>query len=46
MAHTLHDPRWLERERSASGVHVFDLGGDHPTSANITATQQLKEKSA
>ena len=46
MAHTLHDPRWLERERSASGVHVFDLGGDHPTSANITATQQLKEKSS
>ena len=30
MAHTLHDPRWLERERSASGVHVFDLTSDSP----------------
>ena len=30
MAHTLHDPRWTERERSASGVHVFDLTADGP----------------
>ena len=30
MAHTLHDPRWLERERSAAGVHVFDLTSDSP----------------
>lgn len=32
MAHTLHDPRWLERERSATGVHVFDLTSDSPSS--------------
>ena len=31
MAHTLHDPRWLERERSKTGVHVFDLTSDHST---------------
>ncbi len=30
MAHTLHDPRWLNRERSPHGVHVFDLTSDHP----------------
>ena len=32
MAHTLHDPRWLQRERSAHGVHVFDLNSDKPFS--------------
>lgn len=32
MAHTLHDPRWLQRERSAHGVHVFDLTSDSPFS--------------
>ena len=31
MAHTLHDPRWLDRERSTSGVHVFDLTSDGPS---------------
>lgn len=31
MAHTLHDPRWLQRERSAHGVHVFDLTSDGPS---------------
>ena len=31
MAHTLHDPRWLKRERNAHGVHVFDLTSDSPT---------------
>jgi NTE family protein len=31
MAHTLHDPRWLNRERNAGGVHVFDLTSDRPT---------------
>ena len=31
MAHTLHDPRWLSHERSASGVHVFDLTSDSPS---------------
>ncbi len=33
MAHTLHDPRWVGRSRSASGVQVFDLTSDHPASA-------------
>lgn len=28
MAHTLHDPRWVNRERYAAGVQVFDLTGD------------------
>lgn len=32
MAHTLHDPRWLKRERNAHGVHVFDLTSDSPSS--------------
>jgi NTE family protein len=32
MAHTLHDPRWLQREHSAHGVHVFDLTSDSPSS--------------
>ncbi len=32
MAHTLHDPRWLQRDRSAHGVHVFDLTSDSPSS--------------
>ncbi len=30
MAHTLHDPRWVQRERSTTGVHVFDLTSDGP----------------
>ncbi|MBX9792809.1 MAG: DUF3734 domain-containing protein, partial [Burkholderiaceae bacterium] len=30
MAHTLHDSRWLQRERPAHGVRVFDLTGDSP----------------
>jgi len=30
MAHTLHDPRWIRHERSATGVHVFDLTADKP----------------
>jgi NTE family protein len=32
MAHTLHDPRWIKHERAATGVHVFDLTSDHPSS--------------
>ncbi len=28
MAHTLHDPRWIGRERVGTGVHVFDLTAD------------------
>ena len=31
MAHTLHDPRWLQRERADTGVHVFDLTSDQPS---------------
>jgi NTE family protein len=37
MAHTLHDPRWIKHERSATGVHVFDLTSDHSTAAEATA---------
>lgn len=32
MAHTLHDPRWIRHERTATGVHVFDLTADKPSS--------------
>ncbi len=32
MAHTLHDPRWINHERAATGVHVFDLTSDSPSS--------------
>ncbi|MES1163217.1 MAG: DUF3734 domain-containing protein [Rhizobacter sp.] len=38
MAHTLHDPRWIHRERAATGVHVFDLTSDHATATEKTAT--------
>ncbi len=31
MAHTLHDPRWLERDSKATGVRVFDLTTDSPS---------------
>ena len=31
MAHTLHDPRWIQHEHSTTGVHVFDLTSDSPT---------------
>ncbi len=31
MAHTLHDPRWTQRERQATGVHVYDLNSDSPS---------------
>ena len=37
MAHTLHDPRWISRSRSASGVQVFDLTSDHPGAATQPA---------
>jgi len=30
MAHTLHDPRWTGRDRTACGVRVFDLIDDGP----------------
>jgi NTE family protein len=38
MAHTLHDPRWINHERAPTGVHVFDLASDHPSSTEKTAT--------
>ncbi len=28
MTHTLHDTRWINRERNTTGVHVFDLASD------------------
>ena len=30
MAHTLHDPRWVNHDCSMTGVHVFDLTSDTP----------------
>ena len=36
MAHTLHDPRWVDRQPGANGVHVFDLTSDSPTSIRET----------
>jgi NTE family protein len=33
MAHTLLDPRWINRPRNGSGVHVFDLTEGSPSSA-------------
>jgi NTE family protein len=36
MAHTLHDPRWIDRERGSEGVHVFDLTSDSPTPSRHT----------
>lgn len=35
MAHTLHDPRWRNHERSATGVHVFDFTSDSPTAGQL-----------
>ena len=37
MAHTLHDPRWINHERAPTGVHVFDLTSDHSRSTEKTA---------
>ena len=31
MAHTLHDSRWVQRERITTGVRVFDLTSDSPS---------------
>jgi NTE family protein len=39
MAHTLHDPRWIKHERSATGVHVFDLTSDDSTVIDKSATK-------
>jgi NTE family protein len=36
MSHTLHDARWLNHDRSRTGVHVFDLTGDAPAAARCT----------
>jgi NTE family protein len=35
MAHTLHDPRWVDRPRSDTGVHVFDLAADHSYASTL-----------
>ena len=35
MAHSLHDPRWTGRPRSADGVRVFDLTTDSPSVAGV-----------
>ena len=32
MADTLHDPRWTQHASSTTGVHVFDLASEIPTS--------------
>jgi len=37
MATTLHDPRWLQRPHSMTGVHVFDLTSDDHSPATKTA---------
>ena len=40
---TLEDPRWLDRDRRASGVHVFDLASASPRSTKtITPTTGLR----
>jgi len=39
MARTLHDPRWTNHPQSASGVHVFDLGGESAAAAPRTSTR-------
>jgi hypothetical protein len=30
MVHSLHHPRWVNHDRSAGGVQVFDLTADSP----------------
>jgi NTE family protein len=37
MAHTLHDPRWVQHKRTNTGVHVFDLTPASPSSAKPQA---------
>ncbi|OIQ68345.1 patatin phospholipase [mine drainage metagenome] len=37
MAHTLSDPRWLDRLPDASGVHVYDLTPDSPSAIGVRA---------
>ncbi|CAN5259706.1 patatin-like phospholipase family protein [soil metagenome] len=39
MAHTLHDPRWLERQHSAHGVQVLDLTSDSPTASKVVVPE-------
>lgn len=36
MAHTLHDPRWVNHQPGANGVHVFDLTSDRSSSIRPT----------
>lgn len=41
MAHTLHDPRWIHRERNRLGVRVFDLSSDPPSSTRLTTRASM-----
>ena len=51
-AHTLHDPRWVGRERNDSGVRIFDLTSDRPACDYSTvahfnqATKQAAKQAA
>ena len=40
MAHTLADPRWVNRDRSQAGVHVFDLTSDAAPATAVTAADR------
>ena len=43
-AHTLNDPRWIDRDRSTSCVHVFDLTAGSPSSPD-SASGHLNKQS-
>jgi len=40
MAHTLHDPRWINHERAPTGVHVFDLASGVAATVVAPATER------
>ena len=44
MAHTLHDPRWVHRLPSTTGVRVFDLTVDGPSTVLESAPKTLRRK--
>jgi NTE family protein len=46
MAHTLHDPRWVNHDRNLTGVHVFDLTSDAPSVTAVTVTTAAKKAAA
>ena len=41
MAHTLHDPRWVNHDRNLTGVHVFDLTSDAPSASAVAAAAKV-----